>query len=182
MNKISLSAVLLLGFPAVANAQAGPGATADATASAVVVKPISIGCTGMNFAQLAPLKDSGASVTIPPDGGNIADPDNIVVPGTRTTATPTSCSVFGELNLGYTITLPSAATISNGSETMTLDGFRLSSMAGDQPNQGRTSRTLATSFGGDGFDGFGVGATLNVGADQAPGHYTGTFPVSVKYN
>ena len=38
------------------------------------------------------------------------------------------------------------------------------------------------SLSGGGSDTFNVGATLNVGATQAAGTYSGTFDVTVNYN
>lgn len=163
----------------VAYAQAGPSSSATANASAEVVRPLTIGCTGMSFAELAPLQTSAAVVVLPAQGGPLGDASNIVVPGSRTTATPSNCSVLGELNLTYTVTLPSAPVpLTSGSNSMTLTNFTISAEADPFPYD----RKLATPFSGGGLNGFGVGATLNVGAAQAPGLYTGSFVVSVQYN
>ena len=68
----------------------------------------------------------------------------------------------------YSITLPSSATLTSGGDTMTIDTFNHD--AGGTP-------TLS-----GGSDTFNVGATLNVGATQAGGTYSGTFSVTVNYN
>ena len=79
-----------------------------------------------------------------------------------------SFNVTGEGSQAYAITLPSSATLNSGGNTMTVDTFTHD--AGGSP---------ALSSGSDSFN---VGATLNVGASQAPGAYTGTFAVTVGYN
>ena len=76
--------------------------------------------------------------------------------------------VTGEGASTYSITLPSSATLSSGANTMTVDTFNHD--AGATP-------TLS-----GGSDTFNVGATLNVGATQASGTYSGTFSVTVNYN
>lgn len=179
MNKayryaIASIAVLL---PSTAMAQAGPSPSATASATAEVVQPIAITCSGMNFGRLSPLA-SPTSVTLPPQGTPLIDASNIVVPGSRNLATPSNCGVTGALNLAYTVTLPTSATLTSGANTMSLSNFTISEELDGMP----LDRLLATPQGSGGFDGFGVGAQLAVGGNQAPGLYTGTFVVSVRYN
>lgn len=166
--------------PAVALAQAGPSSPpATANAVAEIVEPISISCGEMMFGQLAPLSNRSASITIPPRGEPLQDPDGISVPGARDVASPSDCNVEGELNLSFTVSLPSAATLSNGGATAALSAFTISTQLGGQP----LNRRLATSIGpGRGRNGFLVGATLTVAANQPPGTYRGSFPVTVQYN
>jgi Mat/Ecp fimbriae major subunit len=178
MKLIMTAAAVGLLLPSAAYAQAGPSAQTTANASAEVVKPLTIGCTGMSFSQLAPLQNASAQVVLPAQGGPLVDNSEIVVPGSRTQATPSNCTVLGELNLTYTVSLPAGATLSNGTATMPLSNFTISSEADANP----LDRQLATPFNGAGLNGFGVGATLTVGAAQAPGLYTGQFVVSVQYN
>lgn len=177
---LTLGAVAAM-MSSTAFAQAGSPSSATANASAEIVKPLTIGCTGMSFAEIAPLQNATSTVVLPAQGGPLGDPQNVVVPGTRTSATPSNCSVFGELDLTYTVTLPTGATLTNlsdSSKTMTLSNFTISAESDPNP----LDRKLDTNFGGAGFNGFGVGATLNVGAAQTPGLYKGTFVVSVQYN
>jgi hypothetical protein len=61
---------------------------------------------------------------------------------------------------------------------MTLNSFTVSSDGDSNP----LSRLLHNDGSGLGLDSFGVGAKLNVGANQPPGNYTGTYIVSVQYN
>ncbi|MET0857029.1 MAG: DUF4402 domain-containing protein [Telluria sp.] len=65
-----------------------------------------------------------------------------------------------------TITLPSSATLSSGSASMTLNAF--------------TSNPVGT-FNGSNLTQLNVGATLNVSPNQPAGTYTGTFSVTVNY-
>jgi hypothetical protein len=72
----------------------------------------------------------------------------------------------------YTIILPGSATLtSGGGFTMTVDTFK------SNPNGSGT-----TSAGGAHTQTLNVGATLQVGANQKPGTYTGTFSVTVNQN
>ena len=77
-------------------------------------------------------------------------------------------NVTGASGQAYFITLPSSATLTSGGDTMTIDTFNHD--AGASPSL----------VGGS--DTFNVGATLNVGATQAAGTYSGTFAVTVNYN
>lgn len=178
MRLILAASAAMLILPSAAFAQAGPGDTATADATAEVVAPIQIACTSMHFAQIAPIQ-TATTVGLPAQGGPLVDPDNVVVPGSRSTATPTGCSVHGEQNFEYTVTLPTSIELSNtGGQQMLLDTFTISSDAAAP----FTDRFLNDTDQGLGFDVFGVGATLHVGGNQAPGVYSGQFNVSVQYN
>ncbi|MBS1914569.1 MAG: DUF4402 domain-containing protein, partial [Bacteroidetes bacterium] len=86
-------------------------------------------------------------------------------------------SATGEPSYLYTITLPQTATLTetngngngnaNGHPSMTATSFTYSDGAGTLDNSGHQN--------------FNVGATLNVGANQATGTYTGSFDVTVQY-
>jgi hypothetical protein len=69
----------------------------------------------------------------------------------------------------YTILLPASAVLvsENGSATMTIDGF-----SSDPAGSGKTPAPNRPGI-------MTVGATLHVGMLQAPGNYSGTFPVTV---
>lgn len=175
---VLLGAAACLATPIAASAQAGPQSSANATASAKVVSPISVGCGPMEFGRLAPLPTAPADVVLPAQGGPLGDANNIVVPGSRSIATPSSCTAIGEMGLTFTVTLPTTATLTSGSNSMLLDTFTISEELDGMP----LDRVLNTPLGGQGSNGFGVGATLHVGAAQAPGTYTGPFVVSVQYN
>lgn len=160
-----------------AYAQAGPTDSATANASAEVVAPLHITCTNMHFAQLAPIH-TATTVVLPAQGSPLVDPDNIVVPGTRDNAQPSNCQVTGENGLTFHVTLPSSTTLVHGSDSMLLDTFTISTDTDADP----FNRLLEDDGSGGGLAGFGVGATLHVGADQPAGLYSGPFVVSVQYN
>lgn len=176
------AASVALAFPTVASAApGGSGATSQitGTASAEVIAPLQITCGAMHWGQLAP-QHTASTITMPSNGNPLVDTDNISVPGARTNAAPGHCDVTGEAGLTYTVTLPTSETLTSSSNTMTMTNFTISSDLDATPSDW-LNRTLA-NVGGVGQDGFGIGATLNVGGDQPAGFYTGTYSVSVQYN
>lgn len=177
MKLIVAATAAMLVLPSAAYAQAGPQAQATANASAEVVAPLHIQCTNMHFAQLAPIH-TASTLVLPAQGTPLQDPDNIVVPGTRNNAQPSNCTVSGEKNLMFQVSLPTSATLTHGSDSMTLDTFTISTDTDADP----LNRLLEDNGSGGGLAGFGVGATLHVGADQPAGLYSGPFVVSVQYN
>ena len=58
-------------------------------------------------------------------------------------------------------------TLTSGGDTVTVDTF--------------TDDTAGTGTLAGGSDSFNVGATLNLGANQPAGNYTGTYTVTVEY-
>jgi hypothetical protein len=82
---------------------------------------------------------------------------------------PASFTVGGDVLATYSITLPGSATMTNGGSSMTVNTF--------------TSEPSGTGqLDALGNQALSVGATLHVGAVQAPGTYSGTFDVTVAYN
>lgn len=75
-------------------------------------------------------------------------------------------TVTGDVDATYGITLPSATTLSSGSDTMTVDAFTHD----------------ATGVLAGGSETFHVGATLHVAGSQVSGSYSGTFMVIVTYD
>jgi uncharacterized protein DUF4402 len=89
--------------------------------------------------------------------------------GSGAAVTAAAFTVSGQGSATYAITLPASATVTSGANTMTVNGFT-SNPAGTGTLSGAGSQNLL------------VGATLNVGASQATGTYSGTFDVTVTYN
>ena len=176
MKKMLTTAAAILAVPSAAFAQAGPTSTATADASAEVVAPLQVQCNTMHFGQLAP-RDTPTYVVLPPQGTPLEDPYDIVVPGTRTTSTPGNCNVTGEANLSFNVSLSTSTTIDHGGDSMVLDTFTISEEVDSNPYN-----RLLEDLGGVGTNGFGVGATLHVGANQPEGLYTGTYVVTVQYD
>ena len=134
-------------------------------ALAKIFAPISISSSGdMDFGTLA-ADDTAGTVTVTPAGARSSV--NVYLFGGFPTAA--SFDVTGRVGQAYSITFPSNATLTSGANTMTMDTFTHD--AGGSPQ-----------LSGSGSDTFNVGATLNVGASQAAGTYSGTFSVTVNYN
>lgn len=139
---------------------------ASATISASIIAPIGISATTpMSFGDIGPSEFSG-SLVLSNSGAALATnvtevPGGIVSEGVFT--------VTGDGNAAYSVTLPSSATLSSGANTMTITGFN---------HDGGATPTIA----GGGSRDLSIGATLNVGANQSGGAYTGTYQVIVNYN
>ena len=141
------------------------GFSATANATITVAVPISISAVGnLDFGTMVTTGTAG-TVTVTPAGARSSV--NVDLLGGVPSAA--SFDVTGGGGANYSITLPSSATLSSGGNTMAVDTFTHD--AGVPPN---------LSAGGS--DTFNVGATLNVGATQAAGTYSGTFDVTVSYN
>ncbi|OPZ14505.1 MAG: hypothetical protein BWZ06_00931 [Bacteroidetes bacterium ADurb.BinA261] len=79
-----------------------------------------------------------------------------------------SFTATGSAEETYSLSFPASATLTRegNSETMTVNGF----------SENATNKLSAT-----GEETFHVGATLNVGANQAPGVYRGEFTVTAAH-
>ena len=161
---------LLAAAPAYA-APAGAPDSADGTADAEIVTPITVttdannGGGALNFGRIA--ADSAPStVTIDGNDGRTGSSPNVLL---STGATPSSAhfTVAGQTGLTYDVTPDASVTLTSGTDTMT---------------------STLVAYPGDGYqivagaDSFTVGGTLSVGANQAAGNYHGTFHVLVQYN
>lgn len=149
-----------------ANAQ--NSASASFTVGARIVTPISIvKVTDMNFGDVVP---SVAGGTVALSTAGVAAPTGVNLGSAGAARTAATFTVSGQAAYTYAITLPSSATISDSaSHTMSVGPF-ISSPSGTGTLSGTGTQTLA------------LGATLTVGALQAPGTYTGSFNVTVTYN
>ena len=129
-----------------------------------IAAPISISSSGdMDFGTMVTTGTAG-TVTVTPAGARTCSAEVDCLGGFPAAA----FDVTGEAANTYSITLPSSATLTSGGDTMTIDTF--------------TDDAGATPTLSGGSDTFNVGATLNVGATQASGTYSGTFSVTVNYN
>jgi hypothetical protein len=132
----------------------------------------------MHFSSLVAL-NTATSLVLPPDGSPIVDPSKIILPGGAQDAKATGCTVTGDVFATYNVSLPSSVNLtSSAGNTMTLDTFTITSDGDANPY----NRLLRNDGTGLGLDTFGVGARLNVGANQSPGTYVGTYTVNVQYN
>ena len=142
-------------------------ATVTATATAVVLTPISLTKNAdLSFGDVYPDISSLGTVSIDSGSNRSAGGAAALGPAVGTAA---QFTVTGEASAAYVISLPSTSVTltSASSDTMTVDNFI---------NDG------TGTLNGGGTEIVSVGATLHVGAGQAPGSYSGTFDVTVNYN
>lgn len=142
-------------------------ASASSNATATVVAPIAISNTqDLAFGSFS-TSATNQTVTISAAGAR-SSVGAIVVPSS--TATAASFSVTGDTTgtPTYAITLPASTTITNGTDTFTVDTF--------------TSNPSGTGTLTAGAQTLTVGATVTTAGTLSTGNYTGTFSVSVDYN
>lgn len=154
------------------SAFAQASATTTASASATVIRPITLTkVTDLNFGSVVPSAAAG-TVTVVPAGTRSAGGGAGLAGSAGVTAA--SFTVGGEGAATYAITLPAAAVvITSGANNMNVTGFTSTPAA---------TGTIGGAAGTAGTQTLNVGAVLNVGANQNPGTYTGTFSVTVAYN
>jgi hypothetical protein len=167
----------MCGITATSFAQNPAPATASATAT--IIAPLSIALTGtnLNFGNIVVV--TGGTVVIDTAGVRTASAGVTLPAGNPGTVTPAQFTVTGTAGYTYGVTLPTALSIAltgTPATTMALSLFTSS-----------TSAIVAGAgtgiIGAGGTQALTVGATLTVGAAQAPGVYTNaSFPVSVFYN
>jgi hypothetical protein len=162
-----LAAAVLMASASAASAAPVAAAT-NASGKATILSSLSVlKKADLDFGELA-AGGAGAAVLNPLNGA-------LTVTGPLTsigaTAHPATFITTGSRNSVVLIRIPTAPvtlTRVGGTETMTVSNWTL---------DGSNKRKIPLS---DTFD-FSVGATLNVGAGQADGTYTGTFQVTVQY-
>lgn len=144
-------------------------ATADA--SARIITPIDITkVDNLVFGNIAASSSTG-TVVIAPDATGTRTSAGGVTPSVIGSYGSAEFTVTGEANSTYTISVPSSVTISDGnSHSMTVNNFLTN------------EADLIGTFSPSGSQTIYVGATLNVGASQATGNYTGSYAVTVAYN
>jgi hypothetical protein len=159
-------AIVILAFTAVTFAQV----TATATSTATIITPIAITKTlDMNFGNIAVNATPGTVVLTPASVRSVTG--GCSLPATTGTVTSAAFTVTGLAAATYSITLPAVATtITSGANTMTVNTW--------------TSTPTPTGTLTGGTQNLTIGATLNVGANQAAGTYvSGTpFDITVNYN
>ncbi len=169
-------AIVLLGLLAAARLEAQGSATFTSTVSASIAGSILITNTApLNFGDVIPSAAPGSvSVILTPAAERTA------AAGASLSGTTFSAATFhvdrtGSGNKHVGISLPSGTVTLlrvGGGASMTVDTFSSnldSSCYGPNPKPNACPKTP--------FD-FSVGARLNVGANQAPGVYSGTFAVT----
>lgn len=161
-----ITIVLLAWLPGVASADSGNGEARTASANAQVVRPLVLSHWSgqvLRFGRFT-VGASGGTVTISPAGSGSVAGGVAFVAGSVTSAD--RMIVQGDPNRLISITSGNGS-VTNGSAAM---GFTTvpSVPAGYIP------------LLGSGY--FTVGGTLSVSGGQAPGSYSGSYPVVVAYN
>jgi hypothetical protein len=170
VTKVIIASLALLGSATSSFAQA----TATASASANIITPIAISKTvDMNFGNIAVSASVSGTVILATSGSRTTGGSGgVTLPSTTGTVAAAEFAVSGEASLTYDITLPSSATLSDGSgNTMAVGTFTSNPSSTGTLSSGGTQTLL-------------VGATLSVAAGQASGAYTNStaVPVTVNYN
>lgn len=113
---------------------------------------------------------SGGSVTVSPSGARSATGGAVLLSSSSGSAA--QFTVSGDANFTYSISLPANGTVSltnGGGQAISLNNFSSTPDAAGQLSA-VGSQTLS------------IGATLNVGNNQAAGAYSGSFDVMVSYD
>ncbi len=150
---------------------AAPGSsTMSGSAQAAILAPLTIVAVDtLSFGQLTRPTAAGTVVLSP--SGTITTTGGVLTSTAIAQSIPRGPGTFlmvGEAGRLFTIDLPTVAILRQGTRNMRLSAFRSNWTAGAVFS---VTRTFSLS----------VGATLNVGANQTIGTYTGTYAVTVTY-
>ena len=131
----------------------------------------------IDFGEIAPGTTAG-TVVLSPDNTRTRNGGVLVVTGH---SKPGLFAGYGSRNQLVTISMNANSILlrrSGGPQTMRVDTF----MIGSTPNTPLTTapRTFRIAAPTGLFE-FTLGATLRVGANQAPGIYTGNFAITINY-
>lgn len=166
-KNILLTILLQVGFSTIMGAQG----TANATVSATIVTAFQIvKNSDIDFGDFDTNGGAGVVVLGADNTNARTSSSNISMPSATGAVKAAGFTVTGRDNAAYSITLPSSSVlIYNGAEKMVVDGFTCSA-----------SKVLSS-----GKEIIYLGATVHIGAAQAPGTYSSLgsgIEVSVDYN
>lgn len=173
----AIGTLLMTAMPA--HAQSGPAASDSATADtrALILRPLSFfKVQDMDFGDIIPRTTVAGTVRLYPDGSRTATNGIILVNNNHQPARFAGLGTSGRTVL---ISMNPASTWIYGPGTrMRVRNFEIGStptvILGTSPQ----SFTITSAVGNFNFP---LGAILEVGANQAPGDYTGTFVVTLNY-
>lgn len=173
LKRLGMAAAVLLAASAnnVAYAETRPG-----SAEITVVRPLSFVIDdNLDFGTLIPSNVAG-TVTMAPTGARTATNGIVLVGGGHTTAT---FSGQGAFNQRVDISLGSNSIFITGpGAPMRVRTF----VVGSTPTAVLTTAPLRFRIAAaNGIFTFPIGATLEVGANQAPGKYTGNWSINLNY-
>lgn len=121
---------------------------------------------GLAFGEMVASASAGTAVVTPAGTRTLTGG---VSAGNSGGITSASFTVTGLPLFSFSISLPSSTALTSGGNSMTVNSFTSSPSGSGQ-------------IGALGSQVVTVGATLQVGASQSSGSYTGTFSVTVVYN
>lgn len=164
MKKIALVAALAA-FSVPAAAAPGDTDTAQGSATAQIVAPISITHTsGAALAFGTLTAGGGGTVTVTTGGVATEGGDVSILTGSTNSAD--SFSVTGDPSRSFSVST-TGGTVASGTNQM---------------NFTTAVNNASETLSGTGTFTLRVGGTLTVGASQAPGSYTGSYDATVTYN
>lgn len=161
-----------------------PCAFAQSTTGTIrttIVPRLSLAKTSdLDFGQVMASSTTAGSVTVTPTGSRSAGGGATLAGGTATAGEFAGAGTRNQIVI-FSFGAPSVVlTRTNGTQTMTVDSFVLgASTAGGLNDLGASGRWRIIS--NNGLFTLPVGATLRVGAAQAPGDYQGTFTLTAVY-
>ena len=164
MKKIALVAALAA-FSVPAVAAPGDTDTAQGSATAEIVAPISI-THNLGAALAFGTLTAGNGGTVSVTTGGVATPSGEVTVLTGSTTSADAFTVTGDPSRSFSVTT-TGGSVTSGTNSMTF------TTAVDN-----TSETLSAG----GTFALSVGGTLTVGSGQAAGLYTGSYDATVTYN
>ena len=165
MKKILLGVAAATILAAPAMAAPGDTATAQGSATAEVVAPITLNHVtnaALSFGTFT-TGTTGGTVVVDQAGDGVASSDVTLIGGSLESAD--AFTVAGDNGRSFSITTTSGS-VSNGTDTMDFTT--------DAPQSGTLSATGTASFA--------VGGTLTVAGGESAGDYSGTYDVTVTYN
>lgn len=172
-------AIVVATLGAITGAITSVQAQESVDARAVVVTPLSfISTDDLNFGDIIPSTQAG-QVRMTSDGNRTATNGIILVGGNQQAGGFAGQGTFFqivEISLGNNTT-----QITGPGAPMTVRNFTVLSSTN---NNGVILNTNPRRFritSGTGIFTFGVGATLDVGANQAPGRYSGNWDITLNY-
>ncbi|MCB1721152.1 MAG: DUF4402 domain-containing protein [Alphaproteobacteria bacterium] len=172
IRKVALSSATVIAAGALGSA--ANAATASVAIQAIVLDPVQI--TANNSLNFGSVTESGAGGTIVVDNGGFNSVTGAVT-SIGGTIQPGTFTLKGSTGRNIQVDVANVATISSGANTMTVNALVLYNPAGTI-----TGDPITVTLGAATVAGFELGGTLNVGAGQAAGTYTGNVAVTAAYN
>ncbi len=159
--------LIILSLALIASLNQAFAAATNGTSNVKIVPVMTITAVNpLEFGSVATVGSSAGTVVLTAAASTTATPTNVTLLSTGATRSAGSFTINGESGSTYTLSaLPASITLTSGANTMTVNGLTSSA-----------NRTLTA-----GTDTLFIGGTLNVTANQTPGSYTGTYPVTVNY-